>query len=223
MTVDYRKCKMFRINPSNESLVEVAVEVVGPERHVGAAEEFGVGKHGLNVSRHTIPVADPVRPANGVRKLKLMIGGECSEVLDFHVVALTVGVGGTLVPAMGRCSSPKDARVGVRGVVDPDDDALPVVTVAACDVAGNRLIFGEVPGIHDGELAPVPGGASVDLAFVAVLAATAGIAGVLKTSTEIGLSRIRSMPILFFKLTWCYPHRQPRCMAGSHGRYEGEG
>lgn len=53
-----------------------------------------------------------------------MVVGEPDEVLHFDVVALNVGARGGRVTAMAGCSSTKDTGIGVRWVVNPDDNTL---------------------------------------------------------------------------------------------------
>lgn len=151
-----------------------------------------------------------------------MVGWEARKVLDLYIVALAIGVVGTLVRAVARCCTAEDTGVVIRGVVDPDDDALPVVTVAAGDVSGVGLVFWEVPGVHDGKFALVPGGTGVDLAFVAVTAAGANVAGILETSTAAHISRTLCISVLLSAFTSCFLHHRPQCTAGSHGRYGAE-
>lgn len=112
-----------------------------------------------------------------------MVGREGSEVLDLHVVSLPVGVGGALVGAVTGCGTAQDARIGICRVIDPNDNALPVVAVTTGNVTGVRLVLGEVPRVHDSKLALVPGGTSIDLAFVSVTTSGTDIASILKTST----------------------------------------
>lgn len=74
--------------------------------------------------RHSIPVADPVGATDGVGKLRSVVVGEPDEVLHFNVVALNVGARGGRVTAMAGCSSTEDTGIGVRWVVNPDDNTL---------------------------------------------------------------------------------------------------
>lgn len=147
-----------------------------------------------------------------------MIGRESCEVFDLHVVAPSGRVGGALVIAMTGCSAAQDARVVVRRVVDPDDDTLPVMAVPANNVAGDGLVLGEVPSVHDGEFAPMPGGAGVDLALVRVATSSAHVTGVLKTTTTEMVSECSRFGCCVFWLTWCFQRRPPQCTAGSHER-----
>ena len=171
-----------------ECLVQVRNEVAVLERHV-CTSEVGVLEGLLSCSRHAVPVADPVGASLGVGELKLMVGREAGKVFNLHVVASSVGVGGPLVGAMTGCSGAEDARVRICRVVEPDNDALPIVTVSASNVAGDRLVLGEVPGVHYGEPSPVPGGTGVDLSLVGITTSSARIAAILETTTMGNVSQ----------------------------------
>ena len=167
----------------DEGLVQVSNEVVGPEGYVRISEELIGCKSVSSGWGHSIPVADRVEATGSVGELKLMVPGDAREVLSLYAVALSVRVAGFFVRAVARCSTAQDSGVGVCRVVDPNNDTLPVVTVAANNIAGTRLVLGEVPGVHDTELSPVPGGSGIDLALGSIATASADIAGVLETST----------------------------------------
>jgi hypothetical protein len=106
-----------------KSLVKVAHEVLQFERHISMSEVRRSQRILLH-SRHSILIASPVRPAYDIRKLQLVVSREASEILNLDVVALAIG---TLVRAVVRCSAAEDAQFVVVGVVDPDDNVLPVV------------------------------------------------------------------------------------------------
>ena len=108
----------------DEGLVQVSNEVVGPERYVRISEELIGCKSVSSGCGHSIPVADPVGATDGVGKLRSVVVGEPDEVLHFDVVALNVGARGGRVTAMAGCSSTEDTGIGVRWVVNPDDNTL---------------------------------------------------------------------------------------------------
>ena len=167
----------------DESPVQVSKEGVGPERYVCTSEELRGCESTFSGSGHSIPVADRVDATGSVGELKLMVPGKARVVLNLQAVALSVRVVGFLVRAVAGCSTAQDTRVGVCGIVDPNNDTFPVVTVAANNIAGTRLVLGEVPGVHDTELSPVPGGSGIELALVSIPTASANIASILETST----------------------------------------
>jgi len=70
-------------------------------------------------------------------------------------------------------------------VVDPDDDALPVVSVATIEATSTNLVLGKIPGIHNSKAPVVPGGASVGLTVCRGVAAAAGAARILKPSANL--------------------------------------
>lgn len=161
--------------------VQVREKVAGLERNVRASK-VGVGESLASGSGHGVPVIDPVRATDSVRELEFMVRGERSEVLHLHVVALPDRGGSGRVAAVPRCRTTQKARVGIRRVVDPHNDTLPVVTVASSNISINGVVLGKVPSIHNGKFAPVPGGTGVDLALVGVTTSATGTAAVLKTT-----------------------------------------
>ena len=112
-----------------------------------------------------------------------MVKGETSEVFHFNVVALDPWSRCRRVTTMARRSGAENTGVGNGRVVEPDDYALPVVTVATRDVASDWLVFGPVPCVHDSELALMPSCSSVGLALVGVATSSADITTVLEAST----------------------------------------
>ena len=112
-----------------------------------------------------------------------MVKREPSEVFHFNIVALKIWSRCRRVTAVARCSGAENTRVGNGRVVEPDDDALPVVAVATHDVTRDWLVFGPVPCIHDSELASMPSCSSVGLALVGVATSSADITTVVEAST----------------------------------------
>lgn len=162
------------------SPVEVTEKAAVGKRNVGASE-VGVGESSPGSCRHGVPVVDPVRTAGGLSKLKGMVERESSKVFDLDVVARPRRVGVGRVVSMSRSSSTNDARVSVGRVVKPDNNTLPVMTMATSHVSVDRLILGPVPGVHDSKPASMPGGSGIDLTFACVTATTTAGSRILKT------------------------------------------
>ena len=95
-----------------------------------------------------------------------------------------------------------DAEKGwsVLTVVDPDDNVLPVVPVAAIEATLTNLVFGEVPGIHDSKAAAVPLSTNIGLAVVWTVAAAGGTARVLETSADLACG---AQPLFVFWARSC--------------------
>lgn len=184
-SIDYEDIPLdedLYIKHLDKSFVQVASKVIVPERHVSVSKECLGLKSSPRSWGHGIVVADPVGATNGVGKLQSVVPREANEVLRLDVVALDVGGRRGRETTVARRSGAENTGVGICRVVDPDNDALPVVAVAAYDVTSGWLVLGPVPCVHDSELAPVPGCSSVSLALVLITASSADIASVLETS-----------------------------------------
>ena len=150
---------------------------------------------------HSIPVVDPIGATNCVGKLRSVVQREPDKVLYFDIVALNVWCRCGRVTTVARRSGAENTGVGNFRVVEPDDDALPVVSVAAHNVASGGLVLGPVPCVHDTELLLMPGCSGVGLALVGVTASSADIASVLETST---VKQIREFVELGWIYSWAY-------------------
>lgn len=189
-------------NHSNPGLFEVVLEAAILERHARGTKVGVLQRRAGRLGQH-VPVDHGVVLAGAGLELQLVVGREVGEVLDHRAVALALRVVRLLVVAVaGRGGADEGGgSVGWEGrqlrlgmgrarrltwVVDPDDDVLPVVAVAAGDVAVVGLVLRPVPRVHDAEAAVVPGGTDVGLALGLVAASAGGAAAVLETAAELG-------------------------------------
>lgn len=174
---------MCQIEILDPSLVQVGEEIVGPEGYVCTSKGCSVLKGLFSRLRHSTPVANRIRTPDGVCELELVVCRESRKIFHQDVVASSVRVGAGLKRAVRGCSAAKHTRIGVGRVVNPDDYTFPIVTVAANDITGGWLILGEIPSVHDGEPAPVPGRSGIELTLVLVSTSCTDITCILKAST----------------------------------------
>lgn len=133
-----------RFSCLHRSLVKVREEVTVLEWNVGISK-VGVLECSLSGARHPIPIRDPVRASSGVGELQLVISRERNEVFYLDAISVPFWVRGGLVSSMTRGSGTEKLRVVVRGVIEPNYNALPVMSVATSDVACSGLVLREVP------------------------------------------------------------------------------
>lgn len=175
-------CLIYLKECLDKCSIQVRKEVGRLERYIRTSE-VGVCKRLPGSSGHAIPVADPVRTSDSVGELKLMVGRKAGKVFDFDVVTLSIGVGGTLIAAVARCSCAQNARVCIRRVIKPDDYTLPVMAMTARNISRDGLVLRKIPGVHNGKSSSVPGSASVDLSLVVISTSGARVAAILETTT----------------------------------------
>ena len=115
-------CLQFRLD-------EVALEVAILERHVRRAE-VRVLKRGTRRIREALPGDQGLLAADGRREAELVVDRPDAVVLNERARAGERGRGRRREAAVSGGGRPEDRRLVLARVVDPNDDALPVVAVA---------------------------------------------------------------------------------------------
>lgn len=175
----------FAVARLGQSLASLGLEAAILEGNVGASE-VGVLKSSLGGRGHSVPVRDGVGLASGRGELELVVRGKASKVFDLGAVAFHLGNAvGLAIPAVAGSGSPSDLGSGRVGVIDRDDNVLPVVTVASGSVTVERLVLREVPSVHDDSLAVDGASTSICLALALVAAATSRGSAILKTTADV--------------------------------------
>lgn len=108
-------------------------------------------------------------------ELKFVVGREVGEVFDLEAITVTHLRRSSclLVSAVTGSGSTEDPGVAVGGIVNPDNNIFPVVSVAAIEATVRDLVFRHIKGIHNSVAALVPASASVSLAVRRIVAASA--------------------------------------------------
>lgn len=131
-------------------------------------------------SSHTVPSNERLLTAEIACSNELMVDREVTDVSNLGAGALQIRRRVLLVVTVGGDGNTSDRR-GCRLSREPDNDILPIVTVA--ETRGGRVL-GHVPAVHDAELAAVGAGTSIHLTGGG-RASTVRSSGGIKTATSV--------------------------------------
>ena len=120
-------------------LLQVVPEIRVLERHI-RAPKVGRLQRVPRSSREALVRDQRLRAADGRREPELVVHGGDAAVLDERARPAQVGRRRGGEPAVRGRGNAQDPRVGLVGVVDPDDNAFPVVPVPK--PGGGRVLLG---------------------------------------------------------------------------------